>query len=133
VQKSDPLKMTGQDLSERRKFRRLQAQENTFALLRRQVSKLGRVIDISSGGLAFRYASIGERLKGEFELDLVSPKHDFRLTGLPVKVVSNFERQSKTPSRQIRLRRVGVQFRDLTQHQISQLQHFMRDYTAGEA
>jgi len=124
--------MTGQDLSERRKFRRLQAQENTFALLRGQVSKLGRVTDISSGGLAFHYVSIGERLKGEFELDLVSPKHDLTLTCLPVKIVSNFERQSKTPSRQIRLRRVGVRFRELTQHQTSQLQHFMRHYTVGE-
>ena len=125
--------MTGQDLPERRKFRRLQAQENTFALLRGQVSKLGRVIDISNGGLAFRYVSIGEHLKGAFELDLVSPKDDVRLNGLPVKVVSNFERQSKTPSGQIRLRRVGVQFRELTQYQMSQLQHFMGNYTAGEA
>jgi hypothetical protein len=124
--------MTRQDLSERRKVRRLKPQEDIFALLRGQVSKLGRVIDISTGGLAFRYVSIGEGLKGAFELDLVSPKDDLRLNGLPVKVVSNFERQSKTPSRQIRLRRVGVQFRELTQYQISQLHHFMRNYTAGE-
>jgi hypothetical protein len=125
--------MTGQDLPERRKFRRLQAKEDTFALLRGQVSKLGRVIDISNGGLAFRYVSIGEHLKSTFELDLVSPKDNLRLNGLPVKVVSNFETQSKTPSRQIRLRRVGVQFRELTQYQMSQLQHFMGNYTAGEA
>ena len=133
MQKSAPLKMAGQDLPERRKFRRLQAQENTFALLRGQVSKLGRVIDISNGGLAFRYVSVGERLKGSFELDLVSPKDDLRLNGFPVKVVSNFERHSKIPSGRIRLRRVGVQFRELTHYQISQLQYFMRNYTAGAA
>jgi hypothetical protein len=125
--------MTRQDLPERRKFMRLKPQEDTFALLRGQVSKLGRVIDISTGGLAFRYVSIGEGLKAAFELDLVLPKDNLRLNGLPVKVVSNFERQGKTPSRRIRLRRVGVQFRELTQYQMSQLQHFMRNYTAGEA
>ena len=125
--------MPGQGLPERRRFKRLQAQQNTFALLRGQVSKLGRVIDISDGGLAFRYVSIGEDLKGTFELDLVSPKDDLRLNGLLVKVVSNFERQSKTPSGQIGLRRVGVQFRELTDYQISQLQYFMRNYTVGEA
>ncbi len=111
----------------------MKAQENTFALLRGQASKLGRVIDISDGGLAFRYVSIGEDLKSVFELDLVSPRGDLRLNGLPVKVVSNLERQSKTPSGRIRLRRIGVQFRELTHDQISQLQHFMRNYTAAEA
>jgi hypothetical protein len=124
--------MTRQDFPERRKFRRLKTAENTFALLRGQVSKLGRVIDISNGGLAFRYVSIGERLKGSFEVDLVSPRDDFRLKGFPVKVVSNFKRHSRTPSGRIRLRRVGVQFGELTHDQISQLQHFMRNNTAGE-
>jgi hypothetical protein len=133
LQKSDPLKMTGQDLSERRKFRRLHAQENTFVLLRGQASKLGRVIDISDGGLAFRYISIGEQLKSVFELDLISHRGDLSLNGLPVKVVSNLERQSKTPSGRIRLRRVGVQFREPTRDQISQLQHFMRNSTGAEA
>jgi hypothetical protein len=125
--------MTGQDLSERRKLRRLKAQENTFALLRGQTSKLGRVIDISDGGLAFRYVSIGEQLKSVFELDLVSPRGDLRLNGLPVKVVSNLERQGKTPSGRIRLRRVGVQFRELTHYQVSQPQHFMRNFMVEEA
>jgi hypothetical protein len=125
--------MTGQDLPDRRKFRRLKAKEDTFALLRGQLSKLGRVIDISNGELAFRYVSIGEHLKSTFELDLVSPKGNLRLNGLPVKIVSNLERQSKTPSGRMRLRRVGVQFRELTQDQMSQLQHFMRNCTVGEA
>lgn len=133
MQKSDPSKMTEQDLPERRRFRRLKAQEGTFVLLRGQVSKLGRIIDISHGGLAFRYVSVGERLKGSFELDLVSPKDDLRLKGFPVKVVSNFERPSKTPSGRIRLRRVGVQFRELTHDQISRLQYFMRNYTASQS
>jgi hypothetical protein len=121
--------MAGKDLPERRRFKRLQVQQNTFALLRGQASKLGRVIDISDGGLAFRYVSIGEHLKSVFELDLVSSRGDLRLNGLPVKVVSNLERQSKSPPGRIRLRRVGVQFRELTHDQISQLERFMRNYT----
>jgi c-di-GMP-binding flagellar brake protein YcgR len=124
--------MARQKLSERRKYRRLQAEENTFALLKGQVSKLGRLMDISQGGLAFRYVSIGERLEGPLELDLVTPKDDLRLNGLPVRVVSNFGMRSKTPSGPIKLRRVGVQFRELTHDQQSQLDHFIRNYTVGD-
>lgn len=124
--------MERQEIPERRKSRRFRAEENTFALLRGRASKLGRVIDISNGGLAFRYVSLGERLRGPLQLDLVPPHEDLRLNKLPVRVVSNFEIESKTPSGLIRLRRVGVQFGGLTRNQRYQLDQFIRNYTAGD-
>jgi len=124
--------MDSKRLVERRKYKRFQVQENTFALLRAQVSKLGRVIDISKGGLAFRYVSIGERLKGPLEVDLLLPHHDFSLNKLPVKIISNFEIASETPFRSLTLRRVGVQFGELTQKQKSRLEYFIQNHTISE-
>ena len=127
--------MDGKGFVERRKHKRFQVQENTFALLRAQVSKLGRVIDISKGGLAFRYVSIGERLKGPLELDLLSHHRDFDLNKIPVRIISNFEIVGKKPFtyRSITLRRVGVQFGELTQRQKSKLEYFIQNHAIGEA
>jgi hypothetical protein len=71
--------MGDKEFVERRKEKRFQTEKNTYALLRARGSKLGRVIDISKGGLAFRYVSVGERLKGPLELDLLSHQYDYRI------------------------------------------------------
>ena len=107
--------------------KRFRVQGNTFVLLRAQVSKLGRVIDISRGGLAFRYVSVGERLKEALELDLLSHHHDFSLNNIPVKIISNLEIGNEKPFSSTTLRRVGVQFEELTPEQRSKLEYFIQN------
>jgi len=57
-------------LLEQRKHKRFRPQDGTYAILRGPGKKLGQVINISRGGLAFRYIDIGERPKRSFELDI---------------------------------------------------------------
>jgi hypothetical protein len=111
---------------ERRKNKRFQAPPNTYALLNDQVSKLGRVLDISKGGLAFRYVSVDKKLKKVFQLDLISAHVDLGLNGLPVRVVSEFETASETPARAVTLIRASVQFEGLTGEQAKGLEFFLQ-------
>jgi hypothetical protein len=117
---------------ERRKDVRFQTGKNTYAVLRARGSKLGRVIDISKGGLAFRYVSVGERLKGPLELDLLSHQYDYRIDKIPVKIISDLELANKKAFKSTTLKRVGVQFGKLTRAQKSKLEHFMRDHAVDE-
>jgi hypothetical protein len=117
---------------ERRKDARFQTGKNTYAVLRARGSKLGRVIDISKGGLAFRYVSVGERLKGPLELDLLSHQYDYRIDKIPVKIISDLELANKKAFKSTTLKRVGVQFGKLTREQKSKLEHFIRDHAVDE-
>ena len=117
---------------ERRKDERLQTGKNTYAVLRARGSKLGRVIDISKGGLAFRYVSVGERLKGPLELDLLSHQYDYRIDKIPIKIITDLEVANKKAFKSTTLKRVGVQFGKLTREQKSKIEHFIRDHAEDE-
>jgi hypothetical protein len=122
----------GKKIVDRRKHKRFQTEKNTYALLRARGSKLGRVIDISKGGLAFRYVSVGQRLKGPLELDLLSHQYDYRIDKIPVKIITDLELANKKAFKSTTLKRVGVQFGKLTREQKSKLEHFIKDYTLEE-
>ena len=117
---------------ERRKDVRFQTRKNTYAVLRARGSKLGRVIDISKGGLAFRYVSVGDRLKGPLELDLLSHQYDYRIDKIPVKIITDLELANKKAFKSTTLKRVGVQFGKLTREQKSKIEHFIRDHAVDE-
>jgi hypothetical protein len=117
---------------DRRKDERFQTEKNTYAVLRARGSKLGRVIDISKGGLAFRYVSVGQRLKGPLELDLLSHQYDYRIDKIPIKIITDLELANKKAFKSTTLKRVGVQFGKLTREQKSKLEHFIRDHAVDE-
>ncbi len=117
---------------ERRKYTRFRTRNGALIELRSQRGKLGEIIDISKGGLAFRYIDIGDRPKGSFELDIFLKETGFRLEKMPAKTISDFRTTKYFPFSSTKTRRQGVQFGELTQKQISQLEHFIRNYTTGE-
>lgn len=117
---------------ERRKYTRFRTRNGALIELRPQRGKLGEIIDISKGGLAFRYIDIGDRPQGSFELDIFLKETNFRLEKVPAKTISDFRTTRYFPFSSTKTRRQGVQFGELTQKQISQLEHFIRNYTTGE-
>jgi len=118
--------MGGEKLLERRKHKRFPAPPNTYVQLNDQVSKLGRVLDISKGGLAFRYISVGKELKEEFQLELISAHVNPELNPLPVKVILEIEMASETPARAVTLSRASVQFEELKDEQAHWLERFIQ-------
>ena len=107
-----------------RKHERLRAQDGAFVDLRMSPAKVGKIVDISRGGLAFRYILVGEGLKESFELDLYSRHNDFRMEKVQVKTIWDRETAGEL-SFSTRMRLRGVQFGKLTQNQFSEIERFL--------
>ena len=132
VRRKEKQSMKKKEHRERRKYTRFRAKDGALIELRSYRGKLGEIIDISKGGLAFRYIDIGDRPKGSFEVDIFLKEKGFRLEKVPAKTVSDLETTKYFPYSSTKTRRQGVQFGDLTRNQISKLEHFIKNYTSGE-
>ncbi len=115
--------MTKKTLVERRKHKRIQVRTGAFVGVGPHFNQVGPLIDISMGGLAFRYMAREKQLGG-LSLDIFLTDRDFYLSYVPFKAVSD----SKTPD--TTTRRCSVKFANLTQSQISCLEHFIASYTS---
>jgi len=120
------------DLAERRVYKRFEVQEGAFTSLRGPVSKLGQIMDISRGGLAFRYIDTGVYPDSSFELDISLSDNGFHLAEVSCKTISDSAIAKESYSSSITMRRLGVQFAELTHNQTSQLEHFIQNHTIGE-
>jgi hypothetical protein len=125
--------ISGKNPIERRKHKRFKVQYGAFAVFQSNVKKLGQIIDISRGGLAFRYLANGERFKGSDELDILLADNYFHLEKIPFRTISDFGIASEIPYNSITTRRCGVRFGELGQGQISRIEYFIHNYTIAEA
>lgn len=116
-----------------RKYKRFQAPEDVFVGVGPHDIQVGRLRDISMGGLAFRYIGNGEPVNGDHYVDLFMTDKDFYLSRVPVKAVSDVAILSKAPSATTTMKRCCLKFKQLTDEQRAQLKEFIDKYTLGEA
>ncbi len=118
---------------ESRKYKRFKAKKGAFAILWPHSKKIGEIIDISRGGLAFCYFA-GESLPNQSTaVDIFWHDHSFYLDNIPCKTVYEIEIADEPPSTHATMRQIGVQFEDVIPSKSSQLNHFIKNYTIGEA
>jgi len=121
---------------ERRKHKRFQVEDGKFAVLRRpwpHPTTLGQIIDISMGGLAFRYIAGEERSHQPSELEILWADCSFRLDKIPFETISDFKTANEVAYSFTTTRRCGVEFGELTLNQVSELEYFTQKYTTREA
>ena len=119
-------------MDERRKYKRFLVQEGAYALLKNTSSKLGQIKNISRGGFAFSYIVDGEQMNELFKVDIFITEKGYYLKDVPSKKISDFHVENKLPFSTFSIRQAGIQFRELNESQLSQLDNFIRDYTTGE-
>jgi hypothetical protein len=122
----------GSQSDDRRKQKRFQIQDGLFAIVRPEFTKLGQIIDIGMGGLAFRYVVTGNRENKAFEVDIFLVGDGFYLEKVPIKTISDIKLPKKFSNGPLPMRRCGVKFGELTQNQITQLEYFIKNYTTVE-
>jgi hypothetical protein len=120
------------EFADHRKHKRFQVPQGVFVGFGPHVNKVGQMVDLSLGGLAFRYIGTGESQDGS-HLDIFMTDNDFYLGLIPFKTVSDFEIVQTTPSSPMTMRRSGVRFRKLSSEQRSELEYFLQHHTLGEA
>ncbi len=120
------------DVAEQRRYKRFQAKKGAFALSKASVNTLGQIVDIGQGGLAFTYVAWGETTNGISEIDILFAERSFYLQNLPCKVISDSEITLRHPFSSVRMRRLSVEFEELTPKQQSELKYFITNHTSSE-
>ena len=114
---------------ERRKFDRISTAGRTDAVLfGPDFTKGVQVVDISKGGLSFRYVNGRRPLNGPLELDILWDHLDVFLLKLRIKTVSDFQIANEFLLGVIPIRRCGVEFVDLSPNQASRLDELITKF-----
>jgi len=111
--------------AERRKHKRFRVQNGSFAALCPQFSILGQIIDISTGGLSFRYVASAERSKESSHLSILLTDGSFRSDNISFQAVWDTPMPREFSFGAITLRQCGVKFGGLTHGEKLDLQYFI--------
>ncbi len=119
---------------ENRKFKRFKVKDLSFALLKSaSYEELGEIVDISKGGLAFQCLVGKHQIKEPVELDIILAGNGVHIKKIPCKTISDFEITSKIYFSSLIMRRHSIKFGELDNHQISELDYFIKQHTIGVA
>lgn len=123
-------------LIDNRKHKRFRVKGGAFAAIKSvpeaKPVKMGQIVDISKGGLAFRYIDQKVVANEPFELDIIFARDAFQLKKILFKTVYDFDAVSEFLFTSIIIKQQGIQFRELDSSQIFQLDRFIRKYTISE-
>lgn len=108
-----------------RSYQRFKAADRALVLVNQGPESLPyHIVDISEGGLSFRY--LGQKLRRS-EVKKVSLYHDNKLIvdDIPIKTISDYRlRDNMVP-----VRRGSIRFKELDSEQLSQLEAFIQSFT----
>jgi hypothetical protein len=115
---------------ERRRNKRYKAVEGAYAAISPNSHKLGQIIDISMGGLSFKYIDTSNETS-----DPTLPQDEaiflssmgYYVGDLPFKTVSDYEVTNAPSFSSMKVRKRHLQFTDLTFKQLFDLDYYLRN------
>jgi len=118
---------------EQRAHDRYKAKPGVLAVLGPFSKKMGQVIDISKGGLAFHYKNgVVEVQEDAYELSILfddSNGMNHRPFKFSASIVTDFEVENEVQFSNAVIRRCGMQFADLTYYQKTWLDECIQNHT----
>ncbi len=121
--------------SENHKLKHIENMSNgeiAFAIIKSNPLKMGEIIEISRNGLSFNYIENEAKLADHRELDIVFAEKDFHLSRLPFVPVEDTALFDDGPFNALSMKRMAVQFEELTTQQKRKIEHLLNHYTIGE-
>ena len=124
--------------SERRKYTRFLADKNVYVALGINFTRVGKLKDISVGGLAFEYVDYTENfVRDSSMVAIFHSLNEFHLPNLACRLIYNsaISAENDDPQfiRQYAFRRCAIQFGDITAEQRKQLEFLINHHTCGTA
>jgi len=119
---------------ERRKHKRFRVIDDTFVILGSSSDPKCLIINISLGGLSFRYYAGTTEIK-EFsptdtgKLDIIRATDNLNIRQIPFETVYDIEIDNENPWYSFRTRRRGVRFVRLSRQHRTQLEQFIKDHS----
>jgi len=121
-------------MNNRRKSKRFLPDSRAFACLRPDFVKLGKIKDISRGGLSFRYIPNQSPAEEPNKIDIFLSGNNFFLTKIKCKVVYDFiDNNDSVSFSKLDEWQCGVQFEKATEEQRLKLNSFLNDHVTGTA
>jgi len=111
---------------EKRKHKRYQAKDGAYAAISPQSRKLGQIINISMGGIAFKYIDTKEN-EEQTEESIFLSSLGYYVGDLPFKTIEDYEVTDYPSFSAMKLRQRRVQFKDLTFKQLFDLDFYIRN------
>jgi len=115
---------------ERRRNKRYKAVDGAYAAISPNSHKLGQIIDISMGGLSFKYidtSNDGKDSDGTPEEAVFLSSMGYYVGDLPFKTVSDYEITNTPSFSSMKVRKRHVQFTDLSFKQLFDLDYYLRN------
>ncbi len=115
---------------ERRKNKRYKAVEGAYAAISPNSHKLGQIIDISMGGLAFKYIDTSnDETDSENipEETIFLSSMGYYVGDLPFKTIADYEVTNAPSFSSMKVRKRHVQFTDLSFKQLFDLDYYLRN------
>ena len=123
--------------TERRKHDRLLPLDDTFAALGRDYAKVGKIKNISHGGLAVEYITGEQNSMISSQVDIFLPGKVFNLYNVPCCLIYDIDVHiPHVDSQYLKLlttKQCGVKFEKLSVDDLSQLHIFIESHTAKSA
>ncbi len=118
---------------EKRKFKRFGPDDLAFAVFRPEFERLGRIKDISRGGLSCVYLDdkFISKNGSELKVDILLPNGEFYLSVVPCEVIYDLnmvEEEYKSSISFMESRRCGLKFGELSDDQTAQLDFFLNNH-----
>jgi hypothetical protein len=120
--------------TDKREFERLSPRGNAYAAFGRQYTKVGRIKDISLGGLAFEYISEMNADPDSSQIDIFLAGDVFHIYNIPCQIIYDipnpFHPQNVGSIKVSPTKRCGIQFGTLIEDDVVQLKIFLESHTA---
>lgn len=114
--------------NDRRSYKRFKVMSGVFAVN----SRFGQIIDISMGGISFRYIDKNGIAPQPEERGFIFSDDDLCLDNIPLRTISDQVVNGGVSSQSTTVRRRSLEFGVLTSQQKNLLEHFIWVNTTGE-
>ncbi|MGV7224758.1 MAG: PilZ domain-containing protein [Nitrospinales bacterium] len=123
---------------EKRKYVRFLPQPNAYAALGSSYTKIGKIRDISMGGLAFEYYCGSEDLdQYDSTVTVFITVNSFYLENIPCRMISDQPKSNSNKasvlSANYMVKQCGLQFMNISEDQRQRLEYFLNNHTQGIA
>ena len=119
--------------TEQRKFNRLTVKDSAFAVFRPEFKKLGKIKDISGGGLSCEYLNHKSNNDDllELEIDILLTDEKFYMSMIPCKViydVKSIQNKFTYVNDGMECRLCGLKFKKLPSNMKKDLRFFLKNH-----
>ena len=117
---------------EQRKYVRFLAKDNSFAALRNEFKKVGKIDNISINGLGFSFLSETTQVDSadhHTQVDIFSSENEFHLFNVPCRIVYEVTDATPDESLLVKMSKCGLHFGELSKMQLDLLNFLIKNYT----